>query len=278
MSNKTAIVTGGTSGIGLSIVKSLVKANFDIYFIGTNIEKGLKIQNDIQSLNNSIRVEFIPLDLGCLKSIRSFIVEFKKTHTKLDLLANIAGILRPEKEETIDGIEKNFSISYLSAHYLSTEFIDLLKSGVNPRIINVSAKPSLMFKSRLDFNNLNLVENYNGFKASTLAVHAKTVFTKTLARKIKDNTITVNSFHPGNIKTDLFRNMPKFFQLIMTLVYPLFDEVSKTALEVTHSETYNNTSGKLIAGAKVYDIEIDKEYEEKLWKESEVIINRVLNN
>lgn len=273
---RTAIVTGGTSGIGLSIVQSLVKENFDVYFIGTNVNKGLRIEKELKLSNTNMNIKFIELDLGNLRAVKSFIDDIKKKHFKLDLLANIAGILSPTREETLDGIEKNFSISYLSAFFMSTELLDLLEKGDNPRIINVSAKPSIILKSKLNFDDINLTENYNGFKASTLAVHAKTVFTNSFANKIKESKITVNSFHPGNIRTDLFRNMPKLFRFIMNLFKPLFDETSKTATEVCLSDSYNGVTGKLIVGNKTHDITVDKEYEEKLWSISENMINSIL--
>jgi len=73
---KRAIVTGGTSGVGLSIVKALVKADYFITFIGSNATKGKAIEDELGT-----STQFIQLDLSDLSALRKFVSSFiKKIH------------------------------------------------------------------------------------------------------------------------------------------------------------------------------------------------------
>lgn len=269
MKNKIAIVTGGTSGIGLSIVKALSEESYLVYFIGTNARKGKAIERQYKS-------KFVKLDLGNLEEIRNFVDSLKSIHNHIDLLANIAGGLYPQREETEAGIEKNFAISYLSAFYLTNELIPLLKQSSEARIVNVAADPSIINKAQLDFKDLNSKKAYNGFKASTNAVHAKTVYTQTLSEKLTGSNITVNSFHPGNIQSGLFRNMASYQRAIMKLFTPFFGKECKRGIQACLSEDVVSQSGLLFAGKKTMTLDFDKNYQSRLWDESEKFIQKLL--
>ena len=62
MTHKTALVTGGTSGVGLSIVRELARRGVYVHFIGTNEERGKRIEQELNGAGSSV-CEFIQLDL-----------------------------------------------------------------------------------------------------------------------------------------------------------------------------------------------------------------------
>lgn len=273
---KNALITGGTSGIGLSIVKALAKNNYQVYFIGSNHLKGKEIELELRNSSNNKAIHFVNLDLSNLKEVQEFVQRFKKKHAKLDLLANIAGVLLPKRQETIDGLEKTFVVSFLSGFYLTNELIPLLKESENGKIINVAAKPSLILNQKLDFNDLSLEKDYNGFRASTLAVHAKTVLTSILSQKLNGNSIIVNSFDPGYVKSNLSRSMSGFQKQMMRLANLFFSKESKTGIEACLAQDLNNVSGKLLVGKKVLELNFDKDYCESLWNKSTELLERTL--
>lgn len=272
MNNKTAIVTGGTSGIGLSIVKALIKEEYNVYFIGTNNQKGKSLEAEFRSLNKKSKVEFVKLDLGDLLAVKDFVEEIKSENSKIDLLANIAGVLLPKREIVRNGVERSFAVSYLSAFFLSNQLSPLLENADNPQIVNVAADPSIINKAVLDFTDIHLTKKYSGFKASLLAVHAKTVFTKTLSEKLRNKNIKVNSFHPGNIKSGLFRNMPFVFRFLIKLFSPLFKVDSNTGIDLCLGNGLGESSGMLFVGKTPNKLNFTTEYQDKLWNISEKMI------
>ena len=271
---KHALVTGGTSGVGLSIVKALVKHNFRITFIGSNLGKGKAVEADLIT-TSKLKHKFIQLDLGELGTVKAFATQFIEENKSLDLLVNVAGIMSPKQQFTKRGQDKTFSIGYLSAFILSTELVPLLEKSNQARIVNVAGQASHVLKPVLDFNNLNFETNYSGFKTAITTVHAKTVLTQILAEKLIDKKITVNSFHPGIVQSDLSRNMPKILQFFAKLVSPFMAKTSENGIFVCLDESIKNTSGKLFVNKRPTTINFNIDYREKLWNATKDIINSI---
>jgi len=271
---KHALITGGTSGVGLSIVKALVKHNFRVTFIGSNLGKGKAVEADLLT-TSKLKHKFIQLDLGELDTVKAFTTQFMEAHESLDLLVNVAGIMSPKQQFTIRGQDKTFSIGYLSAFILSTELVPLLEKSNQARIVNVAGQASHVLKPVLDFNNLNFETNYSGFKTAITTVHAKTVLTQILAEKLIDKKITVNSFHPGIVQSDLSRNMPKILQFFAKLVSPFMAKTSENGIFVCLDESIKNVSGKLFVNKKPTTINFNIDYREKLWNATKDIINSI---
>jgi len=272
MDKKIALVTGGTSGIGFSIVKALVKEEYEVHFIGRNASAGARIEEELPT------AFFHPVDLENLKDVRDFLLGFKKHYSKLDLLANIAGTVLPKRQETQEGIEKTFALSYLSPFYMSNELLPLLKKGESPRIVNVGASPSVVLEEKLNFSDLNSETQYNGFRASALAVHAKTVLTQSLSERLSDGSVTVNSFHPGNIRSGLLRNASAPVKVMMKLCSPFFRKECTTGIGACLDTQWSDTTGCLITEKKVIALSFGQEYRQRLWKESEILVQQALSS
>ncbi len=275
MNRKIALVTGGTSGVGLSIVRALVQHNFGVFFIGTNKEKGKEIEAELNSANNT-KNKFIALDLSNLNEVNTFANQFKSDAPKLDLLVNVAGIMLPKRQETAEGIEKTFATGYLSAFILCNAFIPLLEKGNQARIVNVSGSPSHVLKVNIDFDNLNFVKNYSGFKTAIATVHAKTVLTEILAKKLKDKNIDVNAFHPGTVKSNLTRNMHFLLKGLAKIATFFMASASKTGIYVSLSDNIVGTTGQLFVNKKPTPLRFDMAYKERLWEVTEGIAGRTL--
>jgi NAD(P)-dependent dehydrogenase (short-subunit alcohol dehydrogenase family) len=271
-SMKTALITGGTSGVGLSIVKELVQRDYRVLLIGSNNERGQKIALELNTKRPK-STQFILLDLSGIRSVHQFSEEFIKNHDRLDVLANIAGVLYPTRQETQEGLEKTFVISYLSAFLLSTKLVPLLENTPGSRIVNVGAAPSKMFNTRIDFDDLSFLKKYNGFKTSLAAVHAKTVLTEILSERYAPKGIDVNSFDPGMVRSNLMRNMPFFMRSMAKLFLPFMAKTSTSGIYVCSSQEIQGTTGMLYCKKKAYPLNFDSAYKEKLWKQSENLIN-----
>jgi len=177
---------------------------------------------------------------------------------------NVAGIMSPKQQLTLNGLDKTFAIGYLSAFILSTELEVLLEKGYNASIINVGGQASHVLKPILNFDNLSFKEKYSGFKTAIATVHAKTVLTQILSEKYKAKNIMVNSFHPGTVKSDLSRSMPTIIKLIVRLVSPFLAKESTNGIFVCLDDSILNETGKLFVNQKPIDISFDEDYKNKL--------------
>jgi len=272
---KTALITGGTSGVGLSIAKELALRDYHVVLIGRNRERGEKIVEELNT-KRSEGAQFIALDLGAIRHVHRFSEQFMHTHERLDLLANIAGAVYPTRQETHEGLEKTFAVSYASAFVLSTRIVPLLENTPGSRIVNVAAAPSRIFKARIDFEDINCIRNYNGFNASLVAVHAKTVLTEILSEQYRSKGIDVNAFDPGIIRSNIMGNMSRSMQLMTALFSPFMAKTSRNGVYVCSSREIQGTSGKLYHKKHANPLNFDPAYKEKLWQQSERLINPLL--
>lgn len=276
MEHKNALITGGTSGIGLSIVRYLAAKNYNISFIGTNVQKGKEIEQELFERSKGT-ISFIHLDLRNLNSVYQFARDFREKHKHLNLLANIAGGLFPKRKITQEGIETNLAISYFSAYILSTELISILKNAQNSKIVNVGAKPSIVQKESIDFNDFQMKDRYNAYSASSTAVHAKTVLTEILAKRYAQFGIAVNSFDPGMVNTNLMRQMNFPMRAVAKLIFMFASTNSALGVKVCLGEDPFSSSGKLFTKAKSFSLQFPELYKHRLIAQTEELLSRSLN-
>ena len=270
---KTALITGGTSGIGLSIAKALLQKKYKVFIIGSNKQKGSEIESELNNLYSD-KAKFYHLDLSTIKEVKSFARKFVEQNDSLDVLANIAGAMIPDRILTKEGIEKTFSIGYLSAFVLSRELIPLLEN-VEGRIVNVAGVPSFIFKAKLDFEDISFSKNYSSFKTAITTVHAKTVLTEILSEKYASKGIDVNSFHPGAVRSDLMKNMKVFERLLFKFLSLFMAHESKTGIYVSSSPEINGVSGKFCNKKNAMNLNFESEYKERLWEVTEDLLRGI---
>ncbi|MGL1886723.1 MAG: SDR family NAD(P)-dependent oxidoreductase [Reichenbachiella sp.] len=268
---KIALITGGTSGVGLSLVTALTQHNYYVYFIGTSIEKGAAIEKTLNTKNTVCT--FIQLDLSSLSSTKRFAQSFIHQVPHLNILGNVAGILLPKKTITDEGIEKTFAIGYLSAYILIRELTPLLIKVPHSRILNVGGGPGQILPQRINTNDIQGTTNhYNGIKAAIHAVHAKTVLTQIIAERLKESTTDVNTFHPGIVKSNLGRNFSFPLSLLFKIATLVMPSKSKCGIYTALSEELQGITGNLLVNKKHTPLTFDDEYSEALLNQTHTLL------
>lgn len=258
---KTALVTGGTSGVGLSIVRALAETGADVYFIGTNRDKGRRIEEELAQGEG----RFVQLDLADLHAVRRFADAFSADKGKLDVLVNAAGVMLPTREETSDGFEKTLAIDHFSAFVLSRALAPLLADALHGRIVNASGAPSQLLKPLLDFDDLQLNNNYSFVRATLNALHAKTVMTEVLAEKLKPDGIDVNAFHPGSVKSEIFQHMEFPMSLVFRIARIFMSKASTAGIHASTSDSLNAVTGQIFVGTTPHPLNFARAYKDRLW-------------
>lgn len=276
MSNKKiALVTGGTSGVGMSIAKELAEKDFSVHFIGTNRERGQALEADLNQIGGS-DCRFIELDLSSLRATKEFAIQFGSEVPRLDVLLNVAGVMLRERQQTAEGIEKTFAIDYLSAYVLSRELVPLLSNANHARILNVSGAPSQVLKPRLDFENMAYRQNYSGMGVAVDAVHAKTVMTEILAGKLTRENIDVNAFHPGWVKSNLASDLPGYMRTLFSIMGPFMSKGSKSGNLAATSDAVTGVTGQLFVKTTPRPLSFDQAYKDQLSSWTSETVGNVL--
>ena len=121
------VVTGGTDGIGLALVKKLLLLNHNVQMIGKDSQKAERILNSL----NSSRLEFFKCDLSEKEEINNLIKKMNN-YNVIDVLINNAGAIFDNRELNSEGVEKTFALNHLS--YLQ------LSLGLKKKIRRVKSK------------------------------------------------------------------------------------------------------------------------------------------
>jgi NAD(P)-dependent dehydrogenase (short-subunit alcohol dehydrogenase family) len=271
---KKALISGGTSGIGLSIAKNLIASNYKVVLIGSNGPKGKLIE---ASLNEKYpkQVEFVQLDLSSLRDTKKFTTDFISKNAKLDLLVNTAGIFSTNRIVTSEGFEKTFAVGYLSAYLLSTQLAGILEKAEYGRIANVAGIKSMIMKRKLDFDDLSFSKNYSMINTAATTIHAKTVLTEILAEKYANQGIDVNSFHPGAVKSDLAKKLEGWKRMLFSIPLLFMGKESTNGIFVSSSPTLNKVTGKYFIKKEPIELNFGKEYKQKLQEQTEQLLAKI---
>jgi NAD(P)-dependent dehydrogenase (short-subunit alcohol dehydrogenase family) len=191
---KTAIVTGGSAGIGLETTKALVSAGAKVIVPARDLAKAKAALGDLGSIE--------PMELADPKSVADFADRFLKTGAALDLLINNAGIMAPPLSRLARNIESQFATNHVGHFELTVRLWPALKKAKAPRIVALSSLGHR--RAPVDFEDWNFEKKpYDRWQGYGQAKTANALFA------IGANARGVKAFsvHPGVIVTGLAKFM-----------------------------------------------------------------------
>ena len=270
------LLTGGTSGLGYRTAQVLGKEiKNKIILIGSNQQKGeLSVENLIKVTSNE-NISFMQYDLSSISEIKLLAEKLK--NTKIDILINNAGALFFSRNESVDKIEKTFALNHLSYFILTNLLLKykIIKSG--GRVVNVASGAHRGVK--LDFNNLEMTTNYNGWTSYKKSKLCNILFTKKMSELTKKNKITVNCLHPGFVKTQFGKNNNGLATLAIKLLMNFFaisvEEGAETIIFLATDNSVKNITGKYFYQSKIKEPSIfaqNQKDADLLWKKSLSIV------
>lgn len=185
----TALVTGGTSGIGLATARKLAQLGVHVLLVGRNAERGNKAVDEIRAGRG--KADFISSDLHGASSAREVAkkaVELGDGH--VDILINNAGIypFGPTHEMTEEQFDQVFSLNVKAAYFLVAELAPLMADRGKGAIVNLST----------------MVADYGapGMSLYGSSKAAINLLTKTWAAEYGPKGVRVNAVSPGPTRTE----------------------------------------------------------------------------
>ena len=180
LNGKTAIVTGANSGMGFATVEALSDMGATVLMLCRNEKRG---KTAITSLTaeKERKLDLIICDLGDYSSIRNAAGYIQENYPRVDILVNNAGFISLDRQETKEGVERQFGINHLGHFLLTTQLLDLMVPG--SRIVNVASGAHKV--GRIHFDDINLKNGYNVIKAYSQSKLANVLFKKNWPGGIK---------------------------------------------------------------------------------------------
>ncbi len=272
MTGKVCIVTGGNSGIGKEAAKGLVALGAAVVIICRDKSKGEAALSEIRSAGNG-SAELIVADISSLAQVRAAADEFGRTRSRLDVLVNNAGVILTKRLVSPEGYEKTLATNHLGHFLLTNLMLNTLKKSAPSRIINVSSEAHR--GARIDFEDIQGEKQYSTYKAYSQSKLANVLFSYELARRLEGTGITVNSIHPGVVRTGFGHDTGGMLSAVIHIGSPFFMSAKRSAKAIVYlasSPEVATVTGKYFSKSKVGKSSkesYDEEAAKRLWDVSE---------
>lgn len=190
LKNKTAVITGGSRGIGAAVAKALAEkgANVAILYAG-NAEAAEKTVKACEGFG--VQAKAWQCNVADAEAVKTVVGEIRKSFDSIDMLVNNAGITKDGlvlmmKEEAFNDV---IDVNLRGAFHMIRHVAPLMVRGKFGRIVNISSISGMMGNAGQ--------ANYSASKAGLIGL------TKSVARELSGRGITCNAVAPGFISTDM---------------------------------------------------------------------------
>ncbi|MGQ5263603.1 SDR family NAD(P)-dependent oxidoreductase [Micromonospora sp. ZYX-F-536] len=201
LGGRRAIVTGGSSGIGVETARALASAGAQVTLAVRNTDAGHRAADDITASTGNDRILVAPLDLADQGSVADFVANWDGP---LHMLVNNAGIMAAPEMRTPQGWEMQFATNHLGHFALATGLRPALAAADGARIASVSSAAHL--RSPVVFEDIQYERRpYEPWEAYGQSKTANVLFAVEATRLWADDGIVANSLMPGAIQTNLQR-------------------------------------------------------------------------
>lgn len=181
----TAVVTGGSRGIGHAVCESLVSKGF----------RTVAVVRD-PAVEVPAGVEMVRGDLASRRTVDALAATLRDTCATIDVLVHNAGVWPTRLRHNEDGIEESFAVNHLAPFQLN-----LALEGRVRRVVQVSA--GLYVKGRVDPDRTVRGQDFHRMRTYCDTKRANLLLVPLFARRWQDAGVTIDALHPGVIRTDL---------------------------------------------------------------------------
>jgi len=212
MNNKVVVITGATSGIGQVAAESLARMGAKIVQVARDHERGEAAVRSLREINPNAPHAIHYANLSLISETKRVAAEIAFAEPRIDVLINNAGAMFSDYQATAEGLERTFALNHMSYFVLTHGLRERLLASAPARVVNTSSDAHA--SATLDFDDLQSVKAYAnkslgewlrfggpGFKVYSRSKLCNILFTRELAHRIGNSSVTANALHPGFVNT-----------------------------------------------------------------------------
>ncbi|MEU7940681.1 oxidoreductase [Microbispora bryophytorum] len=199
LSGRTAVVTGGYSGLGLAVTRALARTGALVVVPARRPDAARRALADVKG------VEVDKLDLADLDSVRLFAERFRRGHNTLDILIANAGIMACPETRVGPGWEAQFATNHLGHYALTNLLWPALTAAGRARVVAVASGYNPDWSIRWD--DVRFDRGYDKWAAYAQSKLANILFARHLDKVGRARGVHAFSVNPGWILTSLQRHL-----------------------------------------------------------------------
>ena len=249
--NGTAVITGGTRGIGKEIARGLLRAGATVVVGARDVRRGGALREELAREPGGGGVEVLPLDLSSMASVRGFAGAVGERHPALRILVNNASAWFNVRGESVDGHELTLATNVLGPYLLTRLLLPRLRAGAPARIVNITSSTVGAYDpDDLEWRR----RRYDAFKAYTQSKQIARMVTWRLAQELEGGGVTVNVAGPGTVKTEFLNHATGLYARLMALAVRIIgvtpEQGAATPLWAALAPELAGVTGRFFEGGK----------------------------
>jgi NAD(P)-dependent dehydrogenase (short-subunit alcohol dehydrogenase family) len=265
---RTALVTGSTSGIGRALAEVLAAAGARVGIVARDAARGEAVREEIEAAAGTKVVHPFVADLSSQADVRRLAAEVTAAFPRLDMLIHCAAVYTPRRTLTADGLETMFATNQLAPFLLTNLLRDQLIASAPTRVLVLTAPSTI----KLDLEDLQGERRFRALNAFGASKAADLLFTFELARRLEGTGVTANAVHPGLVRTNLMRGAPAPLRWATRLASVPPERAAAAIAPLALAPEYEGQSGRFFKGGR--EIEAppytrDPDVARRLWDVSE---------
>ncbi|HBK91909.1 MAG TPA: oxidoreductase [Parvularcula sp.] len=203
LSGKSAIVTGGYSGIGVETARALASAGAEVMVPARDVAKAKAALAGVRG-----KITVAAMDLGDLASVEKFARDYAGAHKALHLLINNAGVMASPETRIGKDWELQFATNHIGHFALTAGLLPLLRAANGARIVALSSTGHKITDIRWDDIHFRK-GGYDKWVAYGQSKTANALFAIGLDARERANGVRAFAVHPGGIMTPLQRHLQR---------------------------------------------------------------------
>jgi retinol dehydrogenase-12 len=273
---RTFLVTGATSGLGQATVEELARRDGRVVLAARSEPRARAVMEGIVAAHPSAEVEFLPLDLADLASVRRAADTFLSSGRPLDVLMNNAGVAGT------NGLSaQGFDLTYATNHigpFLLTELLrPALERAPQGRIVNLSSVGHLQAKA-IDWSLLERrsTPRRAGFQDYAVTKLMNVLHAKELARRLAGTRVTTYAVHPGGVRSNIWRAVPWPIRWAIKLFLISNEQGARTQLLCATDPALSTSTGRYYdkgREAPCNPLADDPSLAAELWRRTEAAVS-----
>lgn len=218
LTGRVVLLTGATSGLGLSAAETLARCGASVVLLGRDAAKTERVRADLAARTGNTNLTTVVADMGDLDAVRGAAAQVLADHDRLDVLIHNAGALTDDRRESPQGIEMTVASQVVGPFLLTALLFDRLAASAPARVLTMSSGG--MYATGLTVDDLEMTAaEYKGTEQYARAKRAQVTLNEMWAQRFADSGVSFHAVHPGWADTPgVAESLPTFRRVVGPLL------------------------------------------------------------